>query len=43
MIKRLLDSHHKDFRRMRAAAESIIPTSTGAAQTVGRDPPSLKW
>lgn len=39
--QKLLDSHHKDFRRMRAAAESIIPTSTGAAQTVGKILPHL--
>ena len=39
--QRLLDNHHEDFRRMRAAAESIIPTSTGAAQTVGKILPHL--
>ena len=35
--------HHKeDFRRARAATESIIPTSTGAANTVDRIYPKLK-
>ncbi|MEM4298422.1 MAG: type I glyceraldehyde-3-phosphate dehydrogenase [Nitrososphaerota archaeon] len=29
--QRLLDLYHKDFRRARAATQSIIPTSTGAA------------
>ncbi len=29
------DAPHKDLRRARAAAESIIPTTTGAAKTVG--------
>ena len=40
--QKLLDSHHKDFRRMRAAAQSIIPTTTGAAQTVGKILPHLE-
>ena len=40
--QKLLDSHHKDFRRMRAAAQSMIPTTTGAAQTVGKILPHLK-
>ena len=40
--QKLLDSHHKDFRRMRGAAQSIIPTTTGAAQTVGKILPHLK-
>ena len=31
----LVDSAHKDPRRARAAAQNIIPTSTGAARTVG--------
>ena len=39
--QRLLDNHHKDFRRMRAAAQAMIPTSTGAAQTVGEILPHL--
>lgn len=35
--------HHKeDFRRARAATESIIPTSTGAAATIGKIMPELK-
>lgn len=35
--------HHKeDFRRARAATESIIPTSTGAADTIGKIYPELK-
>ena len=34
--QRLLDFPHKDLRRSRAAALSIIPTSTGAAKTVGK-------
>ena len=32
----LLDLPHKDLRRARAAALSIIPTTTGAAKAVGR-------
>ncbi|HLD42479.1 MAG TPA: type I glyceraldehyde-3-phosphate dehydrogenase [Candidatus Nanoarchaeia archaeon] len=38
----LLDLYHKDARRGRAAAESIIPTSTGAARSVGEVIPDLK-
>lgn len=35
--------HHKeDFRRARAATESIIPTSTGAADTIGKIYPEFK-
>jgi glyceraldehyde 3-phosphate dehydrogenase len=34
--------HAKDFRRARAAAASIIPTSTGAAKTVGLVMPEMK-
>jgi len=34
--QRILDLPHKDFRRARAAAQNIIPTSTGAAKTVGK-------
>ena len=34
--------HSKDFRRARAAAHSIIPTSTGAAKTVGLVLPELE-
>ncbi|WP_053207636.1 type I glyceraldehyde-3-phosphate dehydrogenase [Jiangella muralis] len=33
--QRLLDSPHKDLRRARSAAVNIIPTSTGAARSVG--------
>lgn len=38
----LLDLPHKDLRRARAAAMSIIPTSTGAAEAVGEVLPELK-
>ena len=38
----LLDVYHKDPRRARAAAVSMIPTSTGAAKTVGEVIPELK-
>ena len=34
--QKLLDSPHSDFRRARAAGESMIPTTTGAAKTVGK-------
>lgn len=37
-----LDSSHKDLRRARAAAMSMIPTSTGAARSVGDVLPELK-
>ena len=40
--QRLLDLPHKDLRRARAAAMSIIPTTTGAARTVGKVIPDLK-
>ena len=40
--QRLLDLPHKDMRRARAAALSIIPTTTGAARTVGKVIPELK-
>src|SRR5699024_12280321 len=33
--QQILDAPHKDYRRARAAAENIIPTSTGAAKVVG--------
>ena len=36
-----LDSSHKDLRRARAAALSMIPTSTGAARSVGEVLPKL--
>ena len=42
MDQRLLDGSHSDLRRARAAAISIIPTSTGAAQAVGQVIPELK-
>ena len=37
-----LDKSHKDFRRARAAAINIIPTTTGAAKSVGLILPKLK-
>ncbi len=40
--QRLIDLPHKDFRRGRAAALSIIPTSTGAAKAIGEVVPALK-
>ncbi len=42
MDQRLLDGSHNDLRRARAAAISIIPTSTGAATAVGEVIPDLK-
>jgi glyceraldehyde 3-phosphate dehydrogenase len=38
----ILDFPHKDLRRARAAAVSIIPTSTGAAKAIGLVMPDLK-
>ncbi len=38
----ILDLPHKDLRRARAAAMSIIPTSTGAAKAIGLVMPELK-
>jgi glyceraldehyde 3-phosphate dehydrogenase len=38
----ILDFPHKDLRRARAAACSIIPTTTGAAKAVGKILPQLK-
>jgi glyceraldehyde 3-phosphate dehydrogenase len=40
--QRLADVPHSDWRRSRAAAENIIPTSTGAAKAVGEVLPSLQ-
>ncbi|MCG6553495.1 MAG: type I glyceraldehyde-3-phosphate dehydrogenase [Candidatus Magnetominusculus sp. LBB02] len=40
--QRLLDLAHKDLRRARAAALSIIPSSTGAAKAIGLVLPELK-
>ncbi len=40
--QRLLDGSHKDLRRARAAAISMIPTSTGAAKTLGLVLPELE-
>ena len=37
-----VDTFHKDLRRARAAANNIIPTSTGAAKAVGLVLPHLK-
>ena len=39
--QRLADVPHKDLRRSRAAAENIIPTTTGAARAVGKVYPKL--
>ncbi len=40
--QRLLDAPHKDLRRARAAAESMVPTTTGAAKAVALVLPELK-
>jgi glyceraldehyde 3-phosphate dehydrogenase len=34
--QKLADAPHKDFRRSRAATQNVIPTTTGAARTVGK-------
>jgi glyceraldehyde 3-phosphate dehydrogenase len=41
MDQNMLDAPHKDFRRARAAAVNMIPTSTGAASAVGLVLPEL--
>ena len=40
--QRILDLPHSDLRRARAAAQNIIPTSTGAARAVGKVLPELE-
>ncbi|WNS75012.1 type I glyceraldehyde-3-phosphate dehydrogenase [Bacillus sp. DTU_2020_1000418_1_SI_GHA_SEK_038] len=40
--QQILDLPHKDYRRARAAAESMIPTTTGAAKAVSLVLPELK-
>jgi len=40
--QRLHDSPHKDLRRARAAAQSIVPTTTGAAKALSRIFPELE-
>jgi glyceraldehyde 3-phosphate dehydrogenase len=40
--QKILDLPHKDLRRARAAAVSMIPTSTGAAKAIGLVMPDLK-
>ena len=40
--QRIHDAPHKDLRRARAAAASMIPTSTGAAKAIGQVIPSLQ-
>jgi glyceraldehyde-3-phosphate dehydrogenase (NAD(P)) len=40
--QRILDNSHRDLRRARAAAENIVPTSTGAAQAVALVIPEMK-
>jgi glyceraldehyde 3-phosphate dehydrogenase len=40
--QRLADVPHKDLRRSRAAAENIVPTTTGAARAVGKVMPHLE-
>ena len=40
--QKILDKTHKDLRRARAAGESIIPTTTGAAKAVEKVLPNLK-
>ncbi|MFP4556350.1 MAG: type I glyceraldehyde-3-phosphate dehydrogenase [Bacteroidales bacterium] len=40
--QRILDAPHKDLRRARSCAVSMIPTTTGAAKAVGKVIPDLK-
>ncbi|MCM8811761.1 MAG: type I glyceraldehyde-3-phosphate dehydrogenase [Candidatus Omnitrophica bacterium] len=40
--QRILDLPHKDLRRARAAGQSMVPTSTGAAKAIGLVLPQLK-
>ncbi|CAM2070303.1 type I glyceraldehyde-3-phosphate dehydrogenase [Sulfidibacter corallicola] len=40
--QRLMDMPHSDWRRSRAAAVNVIPTSTGAAKAVGKVIPALE-
>jgi glyceraldehyde 3-phosphate dehydrogenase len=40
--QRILDLPHKDLRRARAAAQNLIPTSTGAARAIGEVLPEMK-
>jgi glyceraldehyde 3-phosphate dehydrogenase len=40
--QRLLDAPHKDYRRARAAAANLVPTSTGAAKAIGLVVPELE-
>jgi glyceraldehyde 3-phosphate dehydrogenase len=40
--QRLQDGGHKDYRRARAAAQNIVPTSTGATKAAAEAIPSLK-
>lgn len=40
--QQILDASHKDLRRARSAAVSMIPTTTGAAKAVGQVLPALK-
>jgi glyceraldehyde 3-phosphate dehydrogenase len=39
--QRILDLPHKDLRRARAAAQNIVPTTTGAAKTLGKCIPEI--